>query len=62
MKDKKRRIEAFSFFDYTGIARHLSKMAGKGWMLEKITNFGWTYRRITPKKLTFCVCDFPKAS
>ena len=62
MKDTKRRIEAFSFFDHTGIARHLTKMAEKGWLLEKISNFGWTYHRITPKKLTFSVCYYPKAS
>lgn len=62
MKTTKRRIEAFSFYDYTGIARHLTKMAEKGWLLEKISNFGWTYRRIAPKKLTFSVCYYPKAS
>ena len=62
MKDTKCRIEVFSFFDYTGIARHLTKMAEKGWLLEKISNFGWTYRRIVPKKLTFSVCYYPKAS
>ena len=62
MKDTKRRIEAFSFYDYTGIARHLTKMAGKGWLLEKISNFGWTYRRTAPKKLTFSVGYYPKAS
>ena len=62
MKDTKRRIEAFSFFDHTGIARHLTKMAGRGWLLEKISNFGWTYHRIAPKKLTFSVCYYPKAS
>ena len=62
MKDTKRRIEAFSFFDHTGIARHLTRMAEKGWLLEKISNFGWTYRRIAPKKLTFSVCYYPKAS
>ena len=32
MKDTKRRFEAFSFFDYTGIAMHLSKMAEKDWL------------------------------
>lgn len=37
-------------------------MAEKGWMLEKIGSFLWTYRRIKPKKLTICVCWFPKAS
>ena len=62
MRDIKRRIEAFSFFDHTGITRHLSKMAEKGWLIENISNFGWTYRRITPKKLEFFVSYYPKAS
>ena len=62
MKDKKRRIELFSFFDYTGIARHLTKMAEKGWLIEKMSSFGWTYRRIKPQKLHFFVSYYPKAS
>ena len=62
MKDTKRRFELFSFYDYTGIALHLSKMAEKGWLIDKISNFGWTYRRIDPKKLEFFVSYYPKAS
>lgn len=62
MRDRKRRLEAFSFFDYTGIARHLSRMAEKGWMIESMSNFGWVYRRIDAKKLSFWVSYFPKAS
>ena len=62
MKDKKRRFEIYSFYDYTGIALHLSKMAEKGWLINKISNFGWTYRRIAPKKLEFFVSYYPKAS
>ena len=62
MRDKKRRLEAFSFFDYTGIARHLCKMAEKGWLIESMSNFGWVYRRIEPEKLSFWVSYFPKAS
>ena len=62
MKDTKRRYELFSFMDYTGIAAHLAEMAKKGWLIEKLSNFGWTYRRIEPKKLTFYVSYFPKAS
>lgn len=62
MKNTKRRLETFSWFDYTGIAAHLSKMAESGWLLEKISNFGWTYRRIPPKKMAFYVSYYPKAS
>lgn len=62
MKNTKRRYEVFSYFDCTGIAAHLTKMAEKGWLVEKLSNFGWTYRRIEPKKITFYVSYFPKAS
>lgn len=62
MKHTKWRFEVFSFFDYTGIAKHLSQMAEKGWMIEKIANTGWVYRKIEPQKLTFFVSYFPKAS
>lgn len=62
MKDVKRRLETFSFYDRTGLEAHLGEMARKGWLLEKIGQFLWTYRRIEPKALTFSVCYFPKAS
>ncbi len=62
MKTRKRRIERFCFFDHTHIARHLEKMAAKGWMLDKVTGFGWEYRAAEPKQLRFAVSYYPKAS
>lgn len=62
MKKTKHRIEHFSFYDHTGIVRHLEKMAEQGWLLESRTNFTWKYRRIEPKKLHFAVTYFPQAS
>ena len=62
MKNTKRRMEIVSFFDHTGISAHLEKMAEKGWMIEKISNFGWKYRRIEPRKVKFAVSYYPKAS
>ena len=62
MRNTKRRIEPLSFFDHTGISRHLEKMAAKGWKIEKIVNTGWVYRRMEPKKLHFAVSYYPKAS
>lgn len=62
MRETKRRLETFSFYDRTGLEKHLTKMAEEGWLLEKIGQFFWTYRRIEPKRLTFCTCCFPKAS
>ena len=62
MKDIKRRVELYSLYDRSGMEEHLAKMAEKGWLLEKIGAYLWTYRRIEPKQLTFSVCYFPKAS
>lgn len=62
MKDKKKRVEITSFYDHTGIEKHLEKMAAKGWLLEKISNFFWTYRNIEPVTVKFAVTYFPKAS
>ncbi len=62
MKNTKRRLELYSFYDHTGIALHLEKMAAKGWLIDRLTNFGWIYRRIEPEKLHFAVSFYPKAS
>ena len=62
MKEVKRRLERLSFYDHTGIAAHLEKMAAKGWMLDKIGTYLWRYRRMEPKQLAFAVSYYPKAS
>lgn len=62
MRKTKRRLETLSFYDHTGIAAHLEKMAAKGWMLERVANYGWIYRRMEPRKLHFAVSYYPKAS
>ncbi len=62
MKDRKRRLETFSFYDRTGIEAHLKQMAEKGWMISEMTPLGWIYKRVEPKSLTFAVSYYPKAS
>lgn len=62
MKDQKRKIETFSFYDHTSIENHLEKMAQKGWLLKKMNRFTWEYHRIQPKKIHFAVTYYPKAS
>lgn len=62
MRNTKRRLEAVSLYDHTGIEKHLKKMAEKGWMIEKITSLGWIYRRGEPKHGQFAVTYYPKAS
>lgn len=37
-------------------------MAEKGWLLEEMSSYFWTYRRIAPKKIHFFVSYYPKAS
>lgn len=61
MKMTKRRYEMFSIFDRAGLERRLAKLAEKGWLLDEIGQVFWIYRRIEPKKLTFCICCFPEA-
>lgn len=62
MRETKRRLETFSLYDRTGLEAHLTRMAEQGWLLDKIGPFFWTYRKIEPKRLTFSVTYFPKAS
>ena len=62
MKETKRRVELFSFYDRTGLEAHLARMAGRGWLWEKIGAFLWTYHKIEPRQLAFSVCYFPRAS
>ena len=60
----KRELFLFSFYDHTGITRHLEAMAARGWMLTAVsTGTGlWRYRKMPPRKLRFAVTYFPKAS
>lgn len=60
MKDSKRRIEVFSLYDHSGVARHLERMSQKGWLLEKITPMVWRYRRVPPRQRRFAVTYCPK--
>ena len=62
MKTKKRRMEFISFYNHTGLEKHFTKMAKKGWLIESISNYYWTYRRIEPKEVHFCVTYYPRAS
>ncbi|MBQ9845201.1 MAG: DUF2812 domain-containing protein [Oscillospiraceae bacterium] len=62
MRKTKRVIAQFTFYDRTGIQQFLEKQALKGWMLEKISSYGWKFRRIEPQKINFAVTYFPEAS
>ena len=50
MRNRKRRMENFTFYDYREICTHLEQMVQKGWMLKRIGLF-WEYERIEPARL-----------
>lgn len=62
MKTKKRCMEFISFYNHTGLEKHFAKMAKKGWLIESMSNYYWTYRRIEPQELHFCVTYYARAS
>ena len=62
MKDTKRKLMPFTFYDRSGIERMLEEEAAKGWLLEKTSALGWIYRRIEPAKIHFSVVYFPSAT
>lgn len=61
MRETKRCIPKFTFYDKAGIQKYLEEQAERGWMLEKIS-VNWVFRRIEPRKLRFSVTYFPKKS
>ncbi|MBQ7800758.1 MAG: DUF2812 domain-containing protein [Oscillospiraceae bacterium] len=62
MRKTKHCIAQFTFYDRTGIQEFLEKQARKGWVLERLGNFTWKFRRGEPKELHYAVTYFPKAS
>lgn len=62
MKQKKRGFNLYSYYDFSGMARHLEDMARQGWQLENIGSQFWTYRRCPPTEMRYSVVYFEKAS
>lgn len=58
---KRYELFLFSFHDHTGIARHLERMALKGWELEK-TGALWRYRSAPRQAARYAVTYFPTSS
>ncbi len=62
MKDTKKVIPLFDFYDKTSIENYLEKQAAKGWLIEKMSQVIWRFKRIKPMRVHFSVTYFPKAS
>ena len=56
------RFPFFSFYDRVGMERYLERMAKKGWMLEHLGNYAWTFISCTPKQVHFTVTYYSKGS
>ena len=61
-KAKYREINLYSYYDFSGMARHLEDMARQGWQLEKAGSTFFTYHRCDPAELHYAVVYFAKAS
>ena len=62
MSERKREVCSYLLFDYRGVEAHLMKMAARGWRLEKVGTYFWTYRRAEPARVTYAVTYLPDAS
>ena len=62
MRDTKRQIVRCAFYDQTAMQKQFEKMASQGWLIEKISGYLWTYRKIEPTDLHITVTYFPNAS
>ena len=62
MRDTKRQFVRCAFYDQTTMQKQFEKMAAEGWLIEKISAYFWTYRRIEPTNLHITVTYFPSAS
>lgn len=56
---KKHRLESFLPWDTASITQHLELMARKGWQLDKVGSFFWTYRQEKPAELHYAITYFP---
>ena len=61
-RDRKRALNWYQINDSEAIARHLERMAERGWLLEKAGSTLWTYRRGEPGPVKYTATCFPEAS
>lgn len=62
MRNKKFQLNWYQANDTAAMERKLEKMAEKGWLLDRLTNWGFHYKRAEPGKVRYSITYFPKAS
>lgn len=61
-KDKKTTNFMYQPYECTAVEEYLENMAEKGWLLERISGYFFTFKKIEPKKLKYSVDTFSKIS
>lgn len=61
-KDHKRELNSLNLCDYDGVRERLERLSEEGWVLERIGNLFWHYRRAEPKRRHVAVAYFPTAT
>lgn len=61
-RDKKWQLVWYQVNDSEAMAQRLEQMAARGWLLEKVSNRGWFYRRGEPGPVRYAITYFPEAS
>lgn len=62
MRNKKFQLNWYQANDSAAMEEKLEKMAAKGWLLDRINNWGFHYRKAAPQTVRYTVTYFPKAS
>ncbi len=62
MFQTKYQIHKFSLYEYAAVEEHLTKMAAKGWRIERVNNFAWKFKKAEPANVTYSVTYLPKLS
>lgn len=62
MAKTKKKIEIFDFYDVNGMKKRLEAMAQQGWIIDRIENDIWTYRKEQPQNVQFSVTHFSNYS
>ena len=55
-------LPLYSFYDHTGMVRHLEQMARRGWRLDKLGGMMWRYQPIEPRRLKYALVYFPEVT
>lgn len=61
MKNRLRRFWGFYSLDYKAMEKYIEYMAEEGWIIEKVSRFIATFRKVEPQKIKCYIDIFPKS-